>query len=89
MSESFYSDRRGKYVWLTNHAIEAMAKRNVTLPEVKALIEQGDYRKKNDGHGWIYYSFRERDDNLLCAAVVDGDSLIIKTIMIRWQLRED
>ena len=27
MSESFYSDRFCKKVWLTNHAIEMMAKR--------------------------------------------------------------
>jgi len=89
MSEPFYSERFGKYVWLTNHAIEAMAKRNITLPEVKELIEQGDYRKKNDTHGWVYYRFLERGDNLLCAAVVDGDSLVIKTVMIRWQVRDD
>jgi hypothetical protein len=31
MSESFHSARFGKRVWLTNHAIEAMAKRHVTL----------------------------------------------------------
>jgi len=38
MSERFYSERFQKYVWLTNHAIEAMAKRRVTLPELKALL---------------------------------------------------
>ena len=46
MSESFYSKRFGKNVWLTNHAIESMAKRKVTLSDVKNLIEQGEYEKR-------------------------------------------
>ncbi|WP_156427474.1 DUF4258 domain-containing protein [Thiohalocapsa sp. ML1] len=41
MSEGFQSNRFRKRVWLTNHAIEAMAKRRATLAEVKTLIEQG------------------------------------------------
>ena len=52
MSESFYSERLGKNVWLTNHAIEAMAKRSITLPEVKVLIELGDYKLVDMSHGW-------------------------------------
>ncbi|MEN8180179.1 MAG: DUF4258 domain-containing protein [Pseudomonadota bacterium] len=87
MSESFYSEKYGKNVWLTNHAIESMAKRKITLPEVKILIESGDYREKNGAHGWIYYEFHGRDDNLVCASVVNEKAIIIKTIMIRWQLR--
>ena len=86
MSESFYSERFNKSVWLTNHAIEAMAKRNITLPEVKILIESGDYRENKGPHGWIYYDFPERIDNLVCAAVVKDSAIIIKTIMIRWQV---
>ena len=87
MSESFYSEKTGKSVWLTNHAIEAMAKRKITLPEVKELIELGDYREVKGGDGWIYYKFPERDDNLMCAAVVNEKAIIIKTLMIRWRVR--
>ena len=87
MSESFYSERFGKNVWLTNHAIEAMAKRKVTLPEVKILIELGNYKSVEKLHGWIYHSFPEREDNLVCSAIVNEKAIIIKTIMIRWQLR--
>ena len=36
MSESFYSDKYQKNVWLTNHAIESMAKRQIILPEIKS-----------------------------------------------------
>lgn len=87
MSESFYSERFGKNVWLTNHAIESMAKRRITLPEVKALIELGEYKLIDKRHGWVYYQFLERDDNLVCAAVIEETALIIKTIMIEWQER--
>jgi len=87
MGESFYSNRFEKNVWLTNHAIEAMVKRNIILPEIKILIESGEYRKNKDSHGWIYFEFPERDDNLVCAAVIDADAIIVKTIMVRWKER--
>jgi hypothetical protein len=32
--------------------------------------------------------FSDRDDNLICAAVVIEEKLIVKTIMHRWQLVE-
>jgi len=39
-------------------------------------------------HGWIYYDFSNRTDNLVCVAIVDKESIIIKTVMINWQLRD-
>jgi len=39
-------------------------------------------------HGWIFHSLPERDDNLVCVAVVEKESIIIKTVMINWVLRE-
>ena len=87
MSESFYSSKYKKNVWLTNHAIEAMAKRKITLPEVKTLIESGSFKSVEGSDGWIFYNFPEREDNLICAAVVNDQAIIIKTVMIRWQLR--
>lgn len=51
MSDAFHSARFGKKVWLTNHAIESMAKRNVTLAEVKTLIEEGSYQTPAQSHG--------------------------------------
>ena len=59
-----------KNVCLTNHAIESMSKRNITLQEVKKLIEVGDYKEIGNKHGWIYYKFPNRKDNLVCAAVL-------------------
>jgi len=88
MPESFYSPRFTKNVWLTNHAIEAMAKREVTLPEVKQLIEEGNTQYKDEKQGWVYFEFIHRNDNLVCAAIVNDQAVIIKTIMINWQLGE-
>jgi hypothetical protein len=88
MSERFHSARFGRGVWLTNHAIEAMAKRHLTLTEVRMLIEQGRVLNKGDGHAWISHHFKARDDNLVCAAVVLGDAVIVKTVMVDWQQRQ-
>ncbi len=87
MSESFYSNRFSKKVWLTNHAIEMMVKREITLSDVNVLIERGEYKEKDASRGWIYYNFTDRDDNLVCAAIINKKAVIIKTIMIRWQER--
>lgn len=89
MSDIFHSDRFGKQVWLTNHAIEAMPKRRVTLDEIKALIERGAYLPKADNHGWISHRFEGRNDNLICAAVVTGDAVIVKTVMVNWTVRSN
>ena len=88
MSEVFESSRFGKKVWLTNHAIESMAKRNVTLAEVKRLIEEGEYRAKEGSHGWIFYHFESRPDNLICAAVSTEQAIIVKTVMVNWKERD-
>ncbi|MBK1718767.1 DUF4258 domain-containing protein [Thiocystis violacea] len=89
MSDVFESARFGKKVWLTNHAIESMAKRNVTLPEVKRLIEEGSYRAQHEPHGWIFHHFESRSDNLVCAAVSTEQAIIVKTVMVNWQQREE
>ncbi len=88
MSETFYSERFGKNLWLTNHAIESMAKRNLTLAEVKRLIEEGEYRTKEASHGWIFHQFESRRDNLVCAAVANEQALIVKTVMVNWKERD-
>lgn len=87
MSEKFESTRFAKKVWLTNHAVVAMKKRNVTLIEVKDLIENGEYLGKESPHGWIFYQFASRSDNNVCAAIVIGQAIIIKTIMVNWTER--
>ena len=85
MSDVFESTRFGRKVWLTNHAIESMAKRGVTLVEVKRLIEEGRYVSKDTSHGWIFHQFESRHDNLVCAAVATDQAIVVKTIMVNWK----
>jgi hypothetical protein len=58
-----------------------MAKRHVTLAEVKALIEQGSLSQKGDGHAWVSHHFTTLGDNVVCAAVLVADAVIVKTTM--------
>jgi hypothetical protein len=88
MSETFDSRRFGKKVWLTNHAIESMAKRKGTLAEIKRLIEERQFRAKEVSHGWIFHHFESRHDNLVCAAVAAEHTIIVKTVMVNWKERD-
>ncbi len=38
---------------------------------------------------WIYLHVEERTDNLICVAAVESDAVIIKTVMINWQLEDE
>jgi hypothetical protein len=64
-----------------------VAKRRVILTEVKTLIEQGTFDAKSENQGWIFHRFDDRGDNLICAAVVMSQALIIKTAMVNWRVR--
>ncbi len=50
------------------------------------LIETGECREKDKRRLWLFKAFPERDDNLICTAVVLGKELVVKTVMIRWEL---
>lgn len=58
------------------------------MADVRTLIEQGSLVDKGDGHAWIYHHFPTRGDNLVCAAVLLGEAVIVKTIMVDWQQRQ-
>ena len=38
---------------------------------------------------WIFRSYPDRDDNLICAAAVLEDEVIIKTVMHHFELKEN
>lgn len=86
---SWHSERFGKPVHLTHHAIDRIARRGLTEVEVRDLIETGDVKHKGDEHLWIFKSFADREDNLICAAVISRQALIVKTIMTHWEEREE
>jgi hypothetical protein len=86
---SHYSFRFACNVWLTNHANDAMAKRGVDESTILQLIETGELLDKGDGHCWIHQALPGRVDNRICVAVVLGQAVVVKTVMVNWQAKED
>ena len=80
------SNRFNKPIILTHHAIEQMQERQVSEEILYDLIETGEIKYRDSEHLWIYKTFQEREDNMLCAAVIERNNLIIKTVMINWEL---
>jgi hypothetical protein len=64
-----------------------MEERGIDETRLLDLIETGKTRYKDSVRLWIYKEYADRDDNLLCvAASLLGDTLLVKTVMHRFQL---
>jgi hypothetical protein len=79
-----YSKRFQKPLWLTAHARVRMKERDIPKDTVLDIIETGTLKRKDERHLWVFKSYPGRQDNLLCAAVVEGKALIVKTLMNHW-----
>jgi len=77
-----------KNIYVTPHAQERMIKRNITETRLVDLIETGQIKYKDQERLWIFKHYPDRLDNLLCVAATSGQALLIKTVMINWQLLE-
>lgn len=88
MAEHF-SKRFGKNVWLTHHARYSMVRRHVEPDMLWAVIEEGEIRRKDARDLWVFMHVPGRDDNLVCAAMTESDALVVKTVMINWELEEE
>ena len=76
-------------VVVTDHATKSMEKRNVSPADLQEILEEGDIKYKSDVQLWVFKHFQRRADNLLCAAIVLEKVLVVKTVMINWELEED
>lgn len=85
----FHSLRFGMDVLVTRHARLRMSKRDVSDATLQQVIEEGDIRYKNDTQLWVFKHIEGREDNLICAAIVLEGVVVIKTVMINWELEED
>ncbi|MFN2349894.1 MAG: DUF4258 domain-containing protein [Thioalkalivibrio sp.] len=72
-------------VQVTRHARERMAERDITEALLGELLENGQARYKDDIRLWVAKAIEGRHDNLVCAAVVLEDRLIVKTVMHHFQ----
>lgn len=85
----FFSRRFGKNVWITRHARNSMLKRAIDDVTLEWVIEEGEIKRKNDIDMWVYAHVDGRQDNLICAAVVEASAVVIKTVMINWELEDE
>ena len=92
-NNTFFSERFSKPVILTHHAIEQMEERavdiDIDIDTLFDLLESGEVLRKDSEHLWIYKAFHGREDNMLCAAAIERNNLIVKTIMINWELSDE
>lgn len=58
-----------------------MAERRIAEALLLELLEKGEPRYKDSERLWIAMNVTGRQDNLICAAVVLEDRLVVKTIM--------
>jgi hypothetical protein len=78
--------RFGCPVIVTHHAARRMADRLVTDALLLRVIDEGGLRYKDATHLWAWLDVPGRDDNLVCAVLVLGDAVIVKTLMHHWEL---
>ena len=86
---SLYSRRFGKEVCITRHARESMVRRAVDEATLMNVLEEGEFKLKNETHMWVFKHVDGREDNLICAAVVEETVVVIKTVMIEWKLEDE
>ena len=84
-----FSNRFSRNIRLTHHVKERMAKRDVTDETLLDLIETGEIRQASANDIWIFKHYGYRADNLVCAAVILTQAVIVKTVMVDLQLEED
>ncbi len=85
----FFSKRFGKNVWITHHARESMLRRNVDDDTLERLIEEGEIKRRDEVSLWVFMRMQGRADNLICAAMVEHAAVIVKTVMINWELEDE
>lgn len=81
-----FSTRFQRPVVVTTHAARRMAERDIDAELLLRMIDWGGLRYQDETHFWAWLEVPARADNLLCAAVVLDDALIVKTVMHHWEL---
>lgn len=83
-----FSLRFDREIIITSHAQARMQERELSAEQVLDVIESGMVRQKDGRRMWIFKTMESRRDNLICAAVVMDDRLVVKTVMVNWELME-
>ncbi len=64
-----------------------MRERDIGEALLLDLLETGILKRKDEAHGWVYKAYPDRKDNLLCAAVLLGNAVIVKTVMHHFEVQ--
>ncbi|MDR5899827.1 DUF4258 domain-containing protein [Halomonas vilamensis] len=83
-----FCQRFGLEVHVTRHAWERMAQRKITRELLLDVLETGDIRYKDTQRLWVAKEIFERDDNMVCAAIMLEDRLVVKTVMHHFSWEE-
>jgi hypothetical protein len=73
---------------VTRHAASRMAERGISEALLLDLIETGTVRHKDKIRVWLVKSYADRNDNLICAAAVLEEAVVIKTVTHHFQIEE-
>ena len=71
---------------VTHHAAQRMLERAVDDETLLLIIDTGATRYSDDVRLWAWLNLPDRDDNLLCLALVLESAVIVKTVMHHWEL---
>lgn len=85
----FFSKRFDKNVWVTKHARESMQRRNIDAAMLERVIEEGEIKRRDKVNLWVFAHIQGRVDNLICAAVDEQAAVVIKTVMVNWELEDE
>lgn len=81
-----FSQRFNRAIQVTEHAKKRMAERAIDDSTLLDLIETGEAKYKDDVRLWLFKAYADRDDNLICAAVVLESMVVVKTILHHFEL---
>lgn len=64
-------------------------RRNIDLATLERVIEEGEIKRRDEVNLWVFTHIQERADNLICAAVVERAAVVVKTVMVNWELEDE
>lgn len=76
-------------MWVTHHARESMLRRGIDAATLEQVIEEGEIKRRDEVNLWVFKHIQGQADNLICAAMVEQAAVVVKTVMINWELEDE
>lgn len=80
-----FSVRFAREVIVTRHARDRMQQRSISESLLLTVIDEGALRYRDAAHLWAWLDAPGRADNLICAALLVDDAVVVKTVMHHWE----